>query len=175
VELTRTHHFVLYCAVDWLDIATLRLGMNLTIGSGEQFVLAPPMPPDEARRATLELLEAGAVAVSHLDPETGESRDLELDEARAVLAEPATWDLDASPPVAYTYEIGLTEAGWALYDESHRLFAAETERSLEQARERDAEFLRRHPDFVEKNARYLKALERWMTRGGPEPELPRFD
>jgi hypothetical protein len=175
VELKRTHHLVLYCAFDGLELATVVLGMDLVIGSGESFTLVPPVPPENARQATLELLEAGAISVSHFDHETGEGRDLDPVEARRTLADPATWDLKASPPVAYAYEIGLTAAGEELYAEAHRLFAEEMEPALEEARVRDAEFMRRHPDFVKKNARYLQALSRWVERGGPEPERPRFD
>lgn len=175
MELKRTHHLVLYCAFDGLELATVVLGMDLVIGSGERFTLVPPTPPEDARQATLELLEAGAISVSHFDRETGESRDLDAVEARRTVADPATWNPNASPPVANAYEIGLTPGGEELYAEAHRLFAEEMEPALEEARVREAEFMRRHPDFVKKNARYLKALARWDVRRGPKPEPPRFD
>ncbi len=133
------------------------------------------LPKGSLERATLELFEAGAIIVSYFDSETGANRDLAVEDARAALCDPATWDLDADPPVAYRYDIGLTEAGRTMYDEAYRLFGGELDGSLEEARERDAELMRRHPDFVEKNARYLKALDRWLTWGGREPQPPRFD
>ena len=175
MKLTRTHYLVLYCALDGLELATLLVGMNLMIGSGEEFTLVPPTPPDDARRATLELLEAGAITVSHFDSETSERRDLDQAEARRTLVDPTTWDLNASPPVAYQYELVVTATGQTTFDEAYELFGEETKRSLGEARARDAEFMRRHPDFVEKNARYLKALDRWLTWGGREPQPPRFD
>jgi len=175
VELRRTHHLVLFCAHDGLELATLLLGMELGIGSEESVTLVPPIPPDDARQATLELLDERAIGVSHVDHETGEDRELDAAEARRRLADPATWDLNASPPVASTFEIFLTPTGEATLRDAHWLFGDAMDRTADEARVRNAEFMRRHPDFVERNARYLKALARWITRGGPEPERPRFD
>jgi hypothetical protein len=169
VELTRTHHLILFCAIDDLPLATLLLGMEHLSASGERFTLVPPIPREDARRAALDLLEAGAISVSY----AADDRELDLAEARTTLADPATWDVESSAP--HSYELLTTPAGHAMFEEAHRLYGDEIERSLEEARARYAEFLRRHPDFVEKNARYLKALERWLTWGGRQPEPPRFD
>src|SRR5215211_3595100 len=56
VRLTPTHHLVLWCAIDGLDLATLLFGLDAVIGSGEKFPIVPPIPVEQARQATLELL-----------------------------------------------------------------------------------------------------------------------
>jgi hypothetical protein len=169
LHLTPTHHLVLYCAWDGLDISTLLTGMDRLIASGEKFPLVPPIPADEARQATLELLDADAIRVSLMqwDGDVSE-RWLSSDEARTALSDPATWELKGPrkwnlkrrPSVAYSYEIVITPAGEELYEQAHELFGQEMDQSMREAEERDAEFLRRHPDFVGKNTQRLDELTR---------------
>jgi hypothetical protein len=171
-------------ACDGLDISTLLLGMDHVGASGEKFTLVPPIPPDEARQATLDLLDAGAIRVSFLQwgDELSE-RWLSTEEARAALSDRATWalrgprkwNLRRRPPATHSYEIVITPVGEELYKKAHELFGKEMDRSMEEALARDDEFLRRHPDFVQKNEEYLEAMVRWVERGGRKPKRPRFD
>jgi hypothetical protein len=184
LELNRVHHLVLFCAWDGLDIATLLVGMDHVIGSGERFPLVPAIPAEAARQATLELLGIGAIRVSLVQRDVDPSdRWLSTPEAREALADPDVWNvkprrrwnLKRPVPAAYSYEIVLTPAGEDLSKRAHELFGDEMDRTMKEARERSAAFHRKHPDFVEKNAQYLEELTRWVERGGKRPKRPRFD
>jgi|SRR5215211_1114349 len=134
------------------------------------------VPVEQARQATLELLDAGAIRVAFFDHQSGESRSLDLEEARAALSERATWDLSVPAPVAHSYETYLTPAGDEMFAEARREFGHEMDRSMKNARERSAEFLRKHPDFISRDAKYLDELTRWVETGeGPEPKRPQFE
>jgi hypothetical protein len=171
VELTRTHFVVLFVAADGLDVASVLSGIDTVSADGECFPLTAPIPLEDARSATLELFDAGALEVHRLALGDGEYFRLDDEVARSALADLSTWRSSA----ASLHDLALTPVGEQLYETTYDRFGGDMERSTREAQERDKEFARRHPDYMQRRKEYLDQLNRWLRRGGPEPEPPRFD
>src|SRR5712691_7291371 len=136
MELTEAHFFVLSIADEYMpgpEIDDLLYGVHIEAGyKDERVTVFEPLAPDEARRITLELFDAGCLEVTVEGDHGGEDRrQFASAEAKVWLDDPLTWDRRAGERRPAFTELSLTPAGREVFLRARDEFGEEVARRYE--------------------------------------------